>query len=227
MHLDPKSLPRLAIGWSLVLGPLAYLVSSIASPPLHATDAASLAEVARHQDRFYVYALFIIIGTMFFVPAFVGLMQLLRDRAPWLGYVGGGLAGFGILVALGDSTTELMFWQMGSPGADPAQMVALAHRYDTAIGSSLIFAIGGIATIVGFVLVGVGLWRARVVPAWAALCVPAGAILNIVGFSVHSVAILIVSSVVLLVGLGRVAPAFLGRGERARAGREARATLAA
>jgi hypothetical protein len=227
VHLDPRSLPRLAIGSSLVLAPLAYLVSSIASPPLHASDAASLAEVARHPERFYVYAIFITIGTMLLVPAFVGLMQLLRERAPWLGYVGGGLAGFGILVAVGDSMTELMFWQMGASGADRDQMVALAHRYDTATGASLIFTVGGVATIVGIVLVGVGLWRARVVPAWAALCIPAGGILNIVGFSVHSVAILIASSVVLLGGLGRVAPAFLGRTDAPERRREARATLAA
>lgn len=226
MHLDPKSLPRLAIGWSLVLGPLAYLVSSIASPPLHGTDAASLAEIARHPDRFYVYALLLTIGTMLFVPALVGLMQLLRDGAPWLASLGGGLAGLGILVALGDSMTELMFWQMGSPAADRAQMVALAHRYGTATGSSLIFAIGGIAIILGFVLVGVGLWRARVVPAWAALCVPAGVIVNIVGFSAHSVPILVASSIVLLAGFGRVAAVFLGGGASLGVAREARATLA-
>jgi hypothetical protein len=199
---DPRSLPRLVNGWSLVLGPLFLLASALAAPPLKSTDAATIAEIARHPDRWYWFALFTTIGSILFVPALFGVMGLLRERTPWLANLGGGLAQLGVLVALGDSMTQLLIWKMGSPGADPVQMAALAKRYDDAVGSSLPFTIGGIALLAGCVLLAVGVWRTRVAPRWAAVGLPVGAVVNILGFSIASTTLLVASCVILLVAMG-------------------------
>jgi uncharacterized protein DUF4386 len=218
---DPRSLPRLVNGWSLVIGPLFLLASAIVSPPLKSTDAATIAEIARHPDRWYWFALFTTIGSILLVPALFGVMGLLRERTPWLANLGGGLAQLGVLVAIGDSMTQLLIWKMGSPGADPAQMAALAQRYDDAVGSTLPFTIGGLALLVGCVLLSIGVWRTRVAPRWAAVGLPVGAVLNIGGFSAASTALLIVSCVVLLVALAAIGRVVLERAAPARVRREA------
>jgi len=213
MHLDARSLPRVTFAGALLLAPIANLVSTLVSPPLRSTEAASLAEVVRHPDRFYLFTFFVSIGSMLLVPALLGVMRLVRGRSPFLAYVGGALAQLGVLVAIGDSMTQLVFWQMGTPGLDRAQMATLAHRYESAPGSSLFFAVGGLALVAGLVLLAAGLWRARVAPRWTALSLPASAVLNIAGFSAHSIPLLAASCVVMLAGMGRLALPFLG-GER-------------
>jgi hypothetical protein len=195
---------RKAVGATMLLAPLLGLVSAIASPALKSGSAAQLAEIARHPDRWYLYALFVTASMWLLVPAIVGLVGLVSERAPRLGLVGGALALLGALVAVGDATTELMYWQMGAPSADPAQMAALADRYESAAGSSLVFAVGGLAIVVGLALLAAALWRQRVAPAWAAAAVPVGVVVNIAGFSVNSNGVVLASNLVLVAGLGWV-----------------------
>src|SRR6185312_11067378 len=63
---------------------------------------------------------------------------------------------------------------------------------------------GSLALVVGVVILSIGLYRSRAVPAWVAAGFVAGIVLNIVGFSASSVGILIVSSVILLAALATV-----------------------
>jgi hypothetical protein len=193
---------RRAVAVAMFLAPLLGIVSAVASPELKSSAGAKLAEIASHSDRWYLYALFVTASMWLFVPAVVGLTGMVSGRAPRLGLLGGGLALLGALVATGDATTELMYWQMGAPGADRAQMAALADRYENAVGTSLVFTVGGLALVVGLAILAVALWRLRIAPAWAAAGLPVGAIVNIVGFAANSNAVVIVSNVVLLAAFG-------------------------
>ena len=197
----PKPI-RTTLAATMILSPLLGLVSALAAPPLRSTASAEVAEIARHSDRWYLYALFIAASMWLLVPAVLGLTAMVAERAPRLGLVGGGLALFGALVATGDAATELMYWQMGAPGADRGQMAALAHRYENAAGSSLIYAVGGLAAIVGLAILAGLLWRNHLAPAWAAAGVPAGVVVNVAGFSAHSNAVVVASNLVLLAALG-------------------------
>ena len=122
------------------------------------------------------------------------------ERSPRLAHIGGTLSLFGALVAVGDSMSQLMIWQMGADGANRAQMAALLHRFDNVAGASLVFALGGLAIVIGMVLLSIALYRSRTAPAWAAAALVAGMVLNIVGFSSASTGVLIFSAVVLLAG---------------------------
>jgi hypothetical protein len=126
----------------------------------------------------------------------MGVIGLLRERAPLAGYVGGSLALLGMLVAVGDSFQELVIWQMGT--GDHAQMVALLTRLDNTAGLSVIFSIGAIALVAGTVTLAVGLIRARVASVWAAVCLPLAMVVNIVGFVAASRSIVAASCVILL-----------------------------
>jgi len=132
----------------------------------------------------------------------LGLMYMVRDRSAALGNIGGSLAVIGILVGVGDAVSQLFIWQMVSPGADRAHMVALLTRFDNAGGAAIIFRIGGPALVIGTVILSIALIRARAVPAWAAVGMAIGTFLNIAGFVAGSTLIVVVSSVLLVIALG-------------------------
>jgi hypothetical protein len=207
---DPHSLPKLALAASLVVAPLAYLVSTLVAPPLESDEAAQLAQMAAHADRTYLFALLTIVGSMLLLPATVGLAQLSARRSPWLAYLGGGLVALGVLVAIGDSFGLLWEWQMAVPGSNRTQMAALLNRFDTTTGVALLFTIGGLALLTGCALLAAALWRSRAVPRWAALALPIGAVANIAGFSANSLVLLDVSALILLAAFVPAALKLLG-----------------
>ena len=132
-------------------------------------------------------------------------MNATREAAPFAAIVGAGLLAVGGLVALVDSATQLVYWQMGAAGADRAQMAALLHRYENAPGAGVIFMVGAFALVVGALMLAVALVRAHAAPVWAAVLVPVGMILNLGSFVGSSRVLLVVSSLVLLAALGRIA----------------------
>lgn len=197
-----KQFSKTAAGVGLIGAPLLTLIASVASPAIKSDETAQLAVIAHHPARYYAFAIFTLAGIMLLVPALLGLMQMTRDRAPGWGNVGGTLAITGTLIAAGDAASQLVVWQMGAPGVDRAQMAALLRRFDDTLGSSLVFTIGGLAFLIGLLLLAIGLRRARAVPIWVAIGIPLGGLLNIVGFTAASVEVLIVSSLLLLGTMG-------------------------
>jgi hypothetical protein len=201
---DPHAVARRTTGLAMILAPIAWLAAAIVAPQLQSDEGAQLAVIAQHPDRWYWFALLTLVGAMLLVPALMGVIGLLRERAPLAGYVGGSLAVLGMLVAIGDSLEQLVIWQMGATGADHAQMTALLTRLDDAAGLVSIFTFGALALIAGTVILAIGLIRARVVPAWAAVCLPIAMLVNVVGFAAASRSIVAASCVILLTGFARL-----------------------
>lgn len=200
-----QQLPRLVTRSALVLAPLCFLVSALAASSLATGDAAQVRVIAEHPERYYLFALFTLIATALFVPLSLELLRLTRTDAPFPAIVGAGLLQVGTLVGLADAGAQLVEWQMGARGADPAQMSSLLHRFDGAAGATVVFMVGGLSLVAGSLLLGAALWRARVAPAWAAACLPLGVVANIVSYGAGSRLLLAASSLVLLAGLTRVA----------------------
>jgi len=198
---DPRHFHRLA-GASLVLAPLLLLASSAVSPPLKSDERAQLAVIARHPDRFYIFSLLGLVSAIVLVPALLGLMHLLRERAPGWGYIGGSLMMLGNLLSIGDWMGNFVQWQMAAPSGDRAEMTALLTRLDDTPGSALPLQLSGFAFLLGTAVLAIGLYRARTVPAWVALGLVGGIVANLAGFVASSVALLIASSAVLLAALG-------------------------
>jgi hypothetical protein len=184
---------------ALLATPLLWLVAELVSPELHTDSAAQLAEIARHPDRWYAYTVLLSAGLGTCIAAAVGLGRLAGGR---LGRIGMLVLSASLVIAIGDAMTQLMVWQMVEPGADRSQMAALMTRFDEAPGAGAVFGAGGLAYLVGTLLLTVGLARAEGFPVWIALAVGGGLILNVVGFIAASVPVILVSCVVLLVGMG-------------------------
>ena len=129
-------LSRKAACLSLILAPLLGLVAVCAWPPLRTGDRAQVAAIAAHSGRWYVFALFILLSSYLLVPAVLALMGVLRPHRPRWAALAGSLALLGVLISIGDSATELMYWQMGARGASLSQMASLAARYNSAPGAN-------------------------------------------------------------------------------------------
>jgi uncharacterized protein DUF4386 len=199
---DPARFNRTVLGGSMIGAALTMLGASLFWPAIKSDESAQIAAIAQHPARYYLCTILILASSMLLVPAIIGLMRLSAERSPRLTNIGGTLAVLGSLIAVGDSTSQLVIWQMAARGADRAQMAALLHRFDNVAGAALVFTVGGLSVMIGMVLLSIALYRSRTVPAWAAAGLPVGTVLNVVGFTSGSVGILIVSSVVLLASLG-------------------------
>ena len=195
---DPARRP-LAV--ALVSAPLLWVVAELVSPKLHSDAAQQLAAIAGHADRWFGYTALLVLGTILFVPATLALMRLSRAGSPRLTVVGGAALVFGTVIAVGDSMSQLMTWQMVAPGADRSQMAALLDRFDNAGGAQLFFGPGGIAFVIGTVLLTVALIRTRNVPVWASVAFLIGMVGQFMGFVASSIPVILVGNVVLLVAL--------------------------
>ncbi len=205
--MDPNRFPALVNRASLVLAPLLVLLSVIAIPTAAAGSADQIAAIGVHPDRWYAFTVLSLLSAALFVPALLALLELTRERSPFASVVGTGLAGIGMFAAAADGGGQLVYWQMGS--RDRTQMLALAHRYDHAAAVNAIFQIGGLALLVGSVLLGVALARTRTAPLWAAVGFPLGVVANVVGYAAGSRPLLVASGVVLTIALARIAAKYV------------------
>ena len=213
---DSQRLPRTVAGLSLILAPLFLIASALVCPGLESDEGAQLDVIAQHPSRWYWFTLLLLLGSMLLIPALLGIAALVRERAPRLGNLGGGLAVLGSLVAIGDVMSQFVSWQMVGNGADHAQMAALLKRFDEAAGIGAVFSVGGLAVLIGVVLLTVGLIRAHAAPAWAAIGLTVGTLLNIATFSSASNGGVAASWVVLLVAMGWIGKTVLAASAESR-----------
>jgi hypothetical protein len=205
-RFETQHLPMTTAGLCLILAPLFSLGSSVVAPAFKSDEGAQLDVIAQHPTRWYWFTLLLLVGSLLLIPALLGIAALARDRSPRLATIGGGLAVFGSLISIGDVMSQFMSWQMVARSADHAQMAQLLARFDNATGVGMVFSVGGLAVLIGTVMLTVALVRGRVVPAWAAVGLSAGAVMNVVGFSAASAGVVAASWVVLLAAMG-----FIGR----------------
>jgi hypothetical protein len=194
---------------SLVLAPALLLASSLSLSALHNDSAARLHQVNEEPNRYYAFVLLAVLGSIALIAASYGLMQAVRRHHPRLGVTGGLLTLAGTCLSLVDYGTELATWQAGATGEDTQAMTGLLDRMNTAPGLVALLQTSGLATLVGVVLLSVGLRRSRLVPLWAAWALSTGLLMNIVGYAAGSIAVLDVSGVVLLVAMARAGQALL------------------
>ncbi len=103
----------------------------------------------------------------------------------------------GNCLALVDWGTELVTAQMGVPALDQHAMEALRAHMDTAPVVQIPTQVSGILTLIGFVVLAIGIPRAKVGPVAAAAGLPVGVLGNILGFATGSLAVQAIGNLVL------------------------------
>ena len=178
---------RLGKGWALLVAPWFFVVANAADAWMtrdggsDLTSKGALAIAAAHPDLDRWASCAAMIGSLLLIPAVLGAMDLLRVRAAWLGLVAGVLmiAGYVCYFALvfAGYTTDAMAAQGGSI-ADYVAILDRTQNQGFTIWPGLIFVVGN---FVGTLLLGLALFRSRVVARWASIAVIAWPVLHIFG----------------------------------------------
>jgi len=208
---DARAFWRILLAVGAALPFLAKGVEYIISPLRGGEPFAEMVEAyATHRDLVPLLFALDAVFTLCLIPATVALAWVARRRAPVLTAVGGFLGLFGFFAVLPRGVDDM---GMAQVTVDEKLDVATVGRINEALWANplpsiaiLFFLIG---LVIGLPLLGIALWRGRVVPRWAAGClilgtathpfIPGGVAAGI-GLIVAGIGFLAVSGVLLRMG---------------------------
>ena len=199
---DSHHLRKTVAGACMVLAPLLFLVAFVVSPKLETSAGKQLSAAADHVDRFYIANLLALIGLMLVVPAVLGVMHMLRERRPQYSGLGGALTLIGVFAAMVGQGVAFVVWQMAHHGAASAGNTAVLDGVMHDAGTVVPIYVLGFVGALGVVILGAGLYLARVVDWWMALFFGVGIVCINVAFPAGLLALAIVGAALTLVGLG-------------------------
>jgi hypothetical protein len=172
----PDTFRRKVTGIALIGATLTLLASEILAPHGASNNAELLDQVAGDKTGFVVSTLLMLVSTILFIPAVVGVIHLVRDRAPVIGHIAGA---FGILGALGHMAYVCwaLFAAELTDAGSRTQMVAVLDDLDAGLAAVVMPLIMSFAVAV--LLMGIALYRARVAPRWVMLATIAAVVIEL------------------------------------------------
>jgi len=144
---------------------LADLAETLVDPANSGASAKVYAAAAQHETRMIASAIFLLLSSLFIVPAVFGLTRPLVARGRVFGRVA---CGFALLGAMGHAALSMLYlvWiQLPKGGADRAEMLALLDRITSAGPTAIVMPLL-IAFPFAFLALFGTLVRARVVTKW-------------------------------------------------------------
>lgn len=179
---DASNRRRLIAGFCLIAAPALLLV----------------ADVMQINGRFdFEWTVVMWISFVLFVPAVLGIVHLLRNRADYCGLLGGALVVIGAMAGAGMMTIFRLNAVLKAGGErEFAQLIASAFKANPALPFS-IFTPGPLFPL-GFIVLAVGLYQARIFSLWMSLVLALGGVLFPVGHAVGVKAALIGGDLLLL-----------------------------
>ncbi len=202
---DTARFRRLASAACLVVGPALLLAATIVLPWQNDQDAAATLQLAGDETvATQVGDLLAFLGILAMIPATLAVMRVLRRRAPVLALVGGAISIAGWVSAMIIVVTDqINIGLADAAGAREAIATALEGSSAWVLNIVLVGLLLGI--LVGPIVLGAGLMRARVVAVWAGAAVAASGVITVAAFAGDLQALDIVASAVYLIGLLPVA----------------------
>jgi hypothetical protein len=192
-----ERLLRTSLATAIVGGPLGYLVGGLFAPAIHAPGPSTIAANAAANAVTNGVHLAAFVFASFLLPVgAAGLAYLAYRRAPWLATIAGmlGVVGwlpFSALAALDDLARAMA----GHP--DRGSYAALLDRFTNDEVMSTYLLVYVICHLVAYVLFGIALRRARVIPRWAAWAMITSSPLTIAAFAFHGTGRTIVGAAAL------------------------------
>jgi hypothetical protein len=204
-HADVRSLSRWVAALILPIGPAAVALLRYFLPYNTTDDLPTIADkIVGNLDRSSMVIWLAYVAILTLVPAAYSVGHLTRRSVPWLTAIALGLLVPGYLSLPWTASSDLFTWSAGTAGLDPTAIVKAAEVTHGSMNlAGLVFVIGH---VFGTILLGIALWRSRIVGRWAAVAV-------VISQPIHFVAAVIVSSHSLdLVGWGLQAVGFAAVG---------------
>ncbi|MDQ6771866.1 MAG: hypothetical protein M3024_02580 [Candidatus Dormibacteraeota bacterium] len=212
-----RKLQRIVFAACMFLGPLIVAVGIAIAPSIGGSGGrAVIAAVTRLPDRAQLEATLSVPGLILLPLAFLGLARLAMRRSPWLATLGGGLALVGWATwpafVIQDTMTNLMA-QMGG-GAQFATLWERLNSSPVYNGILLVYIVGH---VMGTLLLGLALGRARVIPIWAAAAIALYSPLQVIAFPTGNRFLADVAYGLLVIGCSAAAYATLTRRDERQA----------
>lgn len=167
----PQRLVRVLAAVAIVGGPLGYLIGGVLEPVGHANGRVTItANATANPTVNAVHLVAFVIASLLLPVGVAALAYLARRRAPWLAVIGGilGVLGwlpFSALTALDDLAVAM------TRAPDHGSFAGLwdVFAFDAVMNGYLFIYIVG--HLLAYILLGVALLRAGVLPRWAAIAV--------------------------------------------------------
>jgi hypothetical protein len=165
---------------SLVLGPVLFAVAEFASPDIEGGSAQMLAAIGDHRTGMLVSIAASLLSAFFLVAGVFLLGRTPSAKGRALIGTGTGLILWAMLADTALLGVNIVFVAMTDPSLDSAQMERLIGVITTnPMGLALIT--GHYVLVAGYVLLGLGLWRAHIGPVWAAVFIAACGLIDALG----------------------------------------------
>jgi hypothetical protein len=193
---------RIGTGLSQVGGPLLLAIGFGIHPADKATGADQLQVIADNLVRWNVAHILILLGTVLFTPATLGLASRLERRGAWFGSIGAALVWVGavFLGALVGAEAFAPSAMVAASGTNPPALAAGLQAILDMQGAMPVVLLG-LGLQIGLLVQAAGLFVTQAVPRWQSLLIAVGAVLLL---AFNSAQILVVGSVVTLIGLGAI-----------------------
>ena len=161
----PARFTRAAVAGSFVVGAVLTVVSILLMPDFSGSHAESLQAIADAGSAATISAFGFTASQLFLAVALVGLAHLLRDRSPVLAILGATLA---LLGAFGHAVyggVNLIMLLMADDLGALSTHVGILERSEQGLAVP-IMAVGLLGTVLGFILLGVAVWRSGLGQRW-------------------------------------------------------------
>ena len=210
---DAESVRRTLAGLCLFLAALVLALAQFIHPGQG--EDGFVRTMAEQPARVQAASLLVILSSVLFVPALVGLLRLLRHRGSVLGHLGVGLLLIGVIGHAVWAGFDIVLVWMSTSEIDRAQLTAVVDGGPPpgiAFMAVLLMFMAGF--FLGLIFLAAGLWRSGAVPRWAAALIALGPLVEFLPLDNEAV---FMSGVVLFViGFGAIGLTLLGRSDAER-----------
>jgi hypothetical protein len=184
----------------LVAAPLLLVPAIILHPG--EGDAGLIESIAASPGRVEAANLLVILSSLLFVPALLGVMRSVTGRGAILTTIGAGLAVIGAVGHAVWAGFQVVLVGLVQSGIDRAQLTALVEGDPpnaTFIVVLLMFLVG---FFLGMLLLAGGLWRSGIFPKWAAIAIGALALFDFL--PIENKALFMVGPVLAVIAFGAI-----------------------
>lgn len=173
---DANNFRRTVAGLCLIAAPLLLGVALLIGPDQG--EAGLVETIAGNPTGVEVESLLIIFSSVLFVPALVGILNVVRDRGVTLAHIGVGLMLIGVIGHAVWAGFQFVLLMLVQGDIDRAQLVAaLEGGGPPTAGFVVVLAMFLVGFFLGMLVLAAGLWRSGIVPKW----VPLGLVVIAVG----------------------------------------------
>jgi hypothetical protein len=178
----------------MLMAPVLLLPGTLLNPAVGGIGAGAAniaANVAADPSTNQLHIAIYVVETCLLPFAILGLAGLALRGSPWLATIGGGLGLIGWLPWSALAAQDDLTFRMAQMGGDP-QLVVLWNRFTTDWAMAGLTLTYVVAHLLAFVILGIALARARVIPIWAAWALALTSPITVIAFPTHQQGLLYV-----------------------------------